>query len=46
MKKPRITPQARAIAQWHRDKAIRHWLAGRWDEYARHIRIADRFARR
>jgi hypothetical protein len=46
MSKRSITPQMRAIAQWHRDKAIHAWLAGKWDIYTRHIRIADSFARR
>lgn len=41
-----ITIAQRNAAQWQRDKAIRHWLAGRWEEYAKHIRIADKLHRR
>lgn len=46
MSKRVITPIMRNVAQWHREKAIRFWLAGKWPEYTRHIRIADSFARR
>jgi hypothetical protein len=45
-KSRKITDVQRNVAQWHRDKAIRFWLAGKWDLYTRHIRIADSFARR
>lgn len=41
-----ISVVAKNVAQWHRDKAIRFWLQGKWDLYTRHIRIADSFARR
>jgi len=45
-KSRRISDVQRNVAQWHRDKAIRFWEAGKWDLYSRHIRIADSFARR
>lgn len=46
MSKRIITPVMKNVAQWHRDRAIKAWLAGKWDIYTRHIRIADQFARR
>jgi hypothetical protein len=44
--RPPVTPVEKNVCQWHRDKAIKAWLAGKWDLYARHIRIADKFTRR
>lgn len=45
-KKAPLSPTAAAVCQWHRDKAIWHWNAGRWDEYRRHARIADAITRK
>lgn len=42
----KLAPHMFAVAQWHRDKAIHAWLAGKWAVYKRHIRIADAITRR
>ena len=46
MKKPKLSDTMKAVCQWHRDNAVWHWAAGRWDEYIRHIKIADSITKR
>jgi hypothetical protein len=44
--KNKLTPSLRSVCQWHRDKAIHAWLAGKWAVYKRHARIADSITRK
>jgi hypothetical protein len=34
------------VANWHSELAIKHYLLGEFDLYARHIQIADRMRQR
>lgn len=41
-----LTAIEKNVCQWHRDKAIHAWKAGKWDVYRRHARIADAITRK
>lgn len=45
-KKAPVTVIGKNVCQWHREKAIKAWLAGKWDVYRRHARIADAITRK
>ena len=42
----RISIEMRNVCQWHRNKAIAAWNAGKWPLYRKHIRIADAITRK